>query len=262
MSMGICSFSEQVPQISIHQIEKRIYVQKLFQIMITLQNIKKETEPYCFFPPEYENKNENLFLEVKNIKSNESADKVNLEICMEGVAKETGTYEIGSIKVPYVLLSGELESEFVKDNTRALPTSYWDIPPIYIEVKKDNTMYTLIFVGGIIVLVIFVGIGLFVYKGKRGEQVVQLEITDAEVLHTARKFRLDGDYYEYFRTLLHIVQRLNEKEKKTELEMLINKINEKMNDVGYRGFKPSETELEWFWKEVENCIDRYKKQES
>ncbi|HOV32208.1 MAG TPA: BatD family protein [Candidatus Hydrogenedens sp.] len=252
----IVSFADSKETISINPVEKHIYTNRTFQVLVKVNKDKGEN-PYCFFPPEFEMKSDDLSLDVKKMTTNETKDNVSLEVLIEGIAKKAGDFEIGPIKIPYTLTSEGFESEFVKDNTRVLPTAYWDIPAVQVKVEDEQwakyRRYSLL--GGSIFCIIIIScVSWLWYAKRRPQQTVSSEPTSRESLHEARKYRLDGNYYEYFRTLYGVAEKIYGRKKQLELANLMKRIKEKMNEVGYKGVKPTEAEMDGFWKEVEKYL--------
>lgn len=257
--LEVYSFADAKPSIDISTKEKNILAKKNFEILIHI-NAKKENEPYCFFPPEFENQSENLLLDIKKIGTKESENEVNVEILIEGIAQEPGEYTIGPMKIPYILLSSNIEAEFVKDSTSVIPTSYWDVPSLQIKVKSiaflkyRNFIFVIV---GTSILFMTISLSILLYRNKNKRQMLKAEVSFNESLHVARKHRLDGNYYEYFKTLLEIINKLQGKDKNTELINLEKKLKEKINEVGYKGINPTEQEMDLFWKEVTTHVSVY-----
>ena len=257
--LEVSSFAEKEHWVDIQQKDKNILAKQRFEILVNIK-AEKEENPYCFFPPEFENDKENLSLNVKKMGTRESEREVNLEICIEGIAQEAGEYTIGPMRIPYILLSADMETEFIKDNTRVIPTSYWEVPSLQIKVRDERFFkykrYAYIGVGIILFSVSSIFMVLF-YRNRMKNQPIKAEITMSDSLHVARKYRLDGNYYEYLKTLLEIVKRLQEKKGDKELLNLEQKLKEKINEVGYKGITPTEQEMDFFWKEVANNVSIY-----
>lgn len=257
--LGFVSFADTKPLINIQKKEKNIIAKQKFEILVSIKTEKKEN-PYCFFPPEFESRNEKLSLEVDKLATHESENEVNFEVIIVGLAQEPGEYTIGPLRVPYILLSEDIQSEFMKDNTRVIPTSYWDIPSLQIEVKDEKIikLKKYIFIGAGIFLIILASVFSYFFFGSiNKKQTTNVLMIFDEYIHHARKYRLDGNYYEYLKTLLEIIQKLQEKEKINELLSLEQKLKEKMNEVGYKGTIPTEQEMDLFWKEVTNYVSEY-----
>ena len=71
-------------------------------------------------------------------------------------------------------------------------------------------------------------------------------------LHTANQFRLDGDYYRFYGALARSVGALFPNED-TKLE---TKLTARARDVGYRGVRPTEDEMDTDFREVERMLRR------
>ncbi len=257
--LGFVSFADTKPLIDIQKKDKDILAKQKFEILVSIK-VKKQENPYCFFPPEFESRNEKLSLEVSKLATHESENEVNLEVIIVGLAQESGEYTIGPMRVPYILLSEDVQSEFMKDNTRVIPASYWDIPSLQIEVKdkKIIKLRKYIFIGAGIFLIILASVFSYFFFGNTNKkQTTNVVMTFDEYIHKARKYRLDGNYYEYLKTLLEIIQKLQGKEKINELLSLEQKLKEKMNEVGYKGINPTEPEMDLFWREVTHYVSEY-----
>jgi len=252
----IVSFADSKEAISINPVEKHIYTNQKFQVLVQVNKDRVEN-PYCFFSPEFEVKSDDLSLDIKKMATYETKDNVALEVLIEGTASKAGDYEIGPIKIPYTLTYEGFESEFVRDNTRILPTSYWDVPAIQIKVEGEQWVkyrrYSLLG-GGVFCIIIISCLFWLWYAKKKSQQVVSSEPSSREFLHEARKHRLDGNYYEYFHTLHGVAEKIYGRKRQPELANLMKRIKEKMNEVGYKGVKPTEAEMDGFWKEVEKYL--------
>ncbi|MGC8739105.1 MAG: hypothetical protein ACP5UA_10745 [Candidatus Hydrogenedens sp.] len=262
--IGIASFADKEHWVDIQQKDKNIITKQRFEILVNIK-AEKEEKPYCFFPPEFENNNENLSLDIKKMGTRESEREVNLEVCVEGIAQEAGEYTIGPLKIPYILLSADMETEFIKDNTRVIPTSYWEVPSLQIKVRDERFFkykrYVYTF-SGIILFFIVSLFSFLLYRNRNKKQPMRTTITVSDSLHVARKYRLDGNYYEYLKILHEIVKRLQTSKENAELLSLEEKLKEKINEVGYKGSVPTEQELDFFWKELTNSISVYEDKKS
>ncbi|GEM_PF-1603167 len=253
---GFVSFAGTKPLINIQVKNKDILAKQKFEISIGVKAEKGEN-PYCFFPIEFEEPDKNLSLDIKKIGTKESEKEVNLEVLIEGTVQEPGEYTIGPMRIPYILLSTDMEADFVKDNTRVIPALYWEVPSLHIKVKDANYLRfkRYIYIGvGTILIIIMVLFSVLYYLNRSKKRIAKIEVSLSEVLHDARKYRLDGNYYEYLKTLYSIVQKLQGGEEKTELSNLGKKLKDMMNEVGYRGINPTEQEMDLFWKEVANYV--------
>ncbi|MGC9054169.1 MAG: hypothetical protein ACP5KS_09825, partial [Candidatus Hydrogenedens sp.] len=232
--IGIASFADKEHWVDIQQKDKNIITKQRFEILVNIK-AEKEEKPYCFFPPEFENNNENLSLDIKKMGTRESEREVNLEVCVEGIAQEAGEYTIGPLKIPYILLSADMETEFIKDNTRVIPTSYWEVPSLQIKVRDERFFkykrYVYTF-SGIILFFIVSLFSFLLYRNRNKKQPMRTTITVSDSLHVARKYRLDGNYYEYLKILHEIVKRLQTSKENAELLSLEEKLKEKINEVG------------------------------
>lgn len=111
--------------------------------------------------------------------------------------------------------------------------------------------------------IVLVGIGVSaasVWYGRRRAQAANAPDalapwrTVEESLHNARRHRLDGDFYAYYREQLRIVQFVGG-EVKSEFG---SKLQKQVEAVGYQGHKPTEDEIEGSMKDLERALARWK----
>lgn len=78
--------------------------------------------------------------------------------------------------------------------------------------------------------------------------------TAEAALHNARRHRLDGDFYSFYRELLRLVQHVGG-EVKAEFAEKLQKMVER---VGYQGYKPNDDDIEGVLKDIERALARWK----
>jgi len=237
----------------------RIYAGYPFTIILKATK-KKESYPFCFYPLQIEGKNEKVKMDFKGITTYEFSDKVIIELNIAGISDEPDSYTLGPFKLPYVMLTSEIERELSSQNTGIVPASYIDFPEIKIIIRDWKkiffalvvfTLFSLFLISFIVVLLI----RRWILKKKELE--ISEETNLYELLHTARGYRLDGNIYEFLKTLLAIVKKVEKENSSNEIQNLINRLQVIVNEVGYKGIKVSETDLDWYWKEVEKLV-RYR----
>lgn len=254
----------QPENIKITGIERTIEPNAQAELSITI-DVKKDKFPFCIFPPEIENKNGGkIDLEVTRVQSKETESLASYSIFINAKAKEEGSYLVGPMKIPYVLLTSEIESMFEKDNTQVVPTYFWEIPEFSIQVGKTMFSKLWFFLLLIIVLIlIIISAYYYVFIGKE-KKTFTVDSSDLylSALHEARKYRLDGDYYRFFVTLEQVLTDISEKIDSPELLKLKEKVKEKRIEIGYKGQVISEAEIDFYWREMEKWLDVLKKQKN
>jgi hypothetical protein len=78
-----------------------------------------------------------------------------------------------------------------------------------------------------------------------------------EALHTARRRRLDGDLYAYYRELVRAAEFISDD---AEAKQLLEKFRTRTQEVGYKGMRPSDDILEGDMRDVERLLARRKEE--
>lgn len=234
----------------------KVYAGFPFTILLKV-SMRKEEYPYCFYPPRIDNSDDNMKISLKGINTYEFVDRTEVEINIDAVSDVPGVYKVGPFKLPYLMLTPEIEKELVPDNTSIIPTSFIDFPeiPVYVRDWKKTCLVW----AGSILLLLAVAIPIVLYFTRRivirkREDLSKEPLELYELLHKARGFRLDGNIYDFLKTLFVIVQRLAKEEGSNKVRDLIDRLQSEINEVGYKGKRLSETELDGYWKEVERFV--------
>ncbi|NIA15493.1 MAG: hypothetical protein GWP08_15625 [Nitrospiraceae bacterium] len=77
-------------------------------------------------------------------------------------------------------------------------------------------------------------------------------------LHRARKHRLDGRFYEYYTALSEAAADLSAKGESCELTA---GLRARAQDVGYRGHRPTDDEMDGHFRDVERALARRKEEQ-
>jgi hypothetical protein len=91
-------------------------------------------------------------------------------------------------------------------------------------------------------------------KPSRGPSPVD-QMQDA--LHTARRRRLDGDLYAYYRELVRATEFVADD---AEAKQLLDKFKTRTQEVGYKGMRPSDDILDGDMRDVERVLARRKEE--
>lgn len=212
--------------------------------------------PYTVLPPALPSLDwgEAALLEVRA----QSAGDVNKTRVIVGfTAAETGHHEVPAIE--FRLMNWNTE-----DNTAVLtitpetPAQLLTSTPLTIKVSAVGIP---VIVAAIAVLLTVIVVGVAAWRFKRGTApdtgAMSLSVTEqgAALLHEARRHRLDGDYYAFYRVLRRaydLVARVSG----TPDERLCARLDVRIKDTGYRGLRPTEDDLEGDFKEVEQQVAR------
>lgn len=128
-----------------------------------------------------------------------------------------------------------------------------------INVHADRRwLYPYLFLG-VMALGLLIAFASIWYGRRKNAQAAQAdalapwETADA-ALHAARRHRLDGDFYKFYRELQRLVEELGG-ELKSEFG---KKFQQRAQEVGYQGSRPTEDELESVMKDIERALARWK----
>jgi hypothetical protein len=132
--------------------------------------------------------------------------------------------------------------------------------PFTLRVQPDRTLAWVS--GGLGVLAFSVALGWWFAKRLRGRQAEgaspppALDVPGAErALQNARQRRINGEYYEYYLELTHAVQVLSPLQPEQDLAA---RLKTRANDVGFRGVRPTEDDLDGDLRAVERALKQVK----
>ncbi len=167
-------------------------------------------------------------------------------------AGEPGDFEIPAIQLRIVEVGESAENTIIALESDA-PTQVLDAPSVMMYVRQSRAS---IWLGGFVVA-ICVALGLlYLHARKRGVQTETPKTTPQEqaqgLLHEARRHRLDGDFYNYYRALAHALDRIAAEE--SVEAALRERIGKRIDDTGYRGRRPADDELDGDFRDVERII--------
>ena len=72
-------------------------------------------------------------------------------------------------------------------------------------------------------------------------------------VHEARRHRLDGDWYAFYRALGRAMARL-----RPEADALTRRFEARANEVGYGGIRPTDDELDGAMRDAERALTDWK----
>ena len=130
--------------------------------------------------------------------------------------------------------------------------------PVTVSVKSSGAF--LLIITGPLLLFLLLAIVIFLRLRRRvrtqeRKQEPSFEEQARALLHEARRNRLDGDYYAFYRTLRRACDFAARASGMTD-ERLCDLLDRRIKDTGYRGQRPSEDDLEGDFKDVEQWLAR------
>ncbi|MCX8064348.1 MAG: hypothetical protein N3G21_04170 [Candidatus Hydrogenedentes bacterium] len=259
-SIGLVLFyltdNEYINQTSFKVEPSRVYAGYPFRIAL-FASIGKDKYPYCFYPIKIDEVGNTISLNFREITTYESENRTNIEISIEAISEAPGAYEIGPFRLPYLILSPDIEKELISQNTGVIPTSYIEFPKVSVDVR-DWRKTCLIWVGIITSFLFLLLLGTILlgrrFLPRKADSLSESSIEFYEILHSARGYRLDGNIYGFLKTLLTVVQKLSKDGDSPEIKNMIDRLEATISEVGYKGKTISESELDWYWKEVEKLV--------
>ncbi len=169
-------------------------------------------------------------------------------------ANNPGTYSLPALTIRLVKDLDSAVTTITKLDG-ATPTQVMESEPVQVVFRKPHTT---LWIGGILIALL-AGIGIAVYRQHKS----RLEETNVpgaspleqaqELLHQARRSRLDGDFYAFYRALHGALTCIaaHSPEPHTTLR---EKIKRAIDDTGYRGMRPSDDVLEGDFRDVERIV--------
>ncbi len=79
---------------------------------------------------------------------------------------------------------------------------------------------------------------------------------DQHAMHAARQHRLDGDFYSYYRELHRMAQAIPLSD--SDHVNRIATLAARMQEVGYRGVRPTDDQMDGDWRDIERALAHYK----
>jgi hypothetical protein len=181
-------------------------------------------------------------------------------------APEPGDYETPEITVPYntprVLARGFAEERMPDPPEGAGPIlRQVSAGTVNVVVRKP---FPWMLVGGIAGLtLVLVGGGLIWQRSRTRQQEARRLARLAPVeraqtlLHEARRKRLDGDFYAFYQQLNAAV---SVAQAHPDARALVTRLQERTREVGFKGIRPTEDELDGDAKAAEAVVDQWKKE--
>lgn len=183
-------------------------------------------------------------LESSQASSTEGASLLTLTVAV--AAKEPGAYEWPAVRVPYVALAesgtaGPLDTTTVQQlDAAAIPLQF-----------AAPWRWSLIW-GGLAAGLGAIAAALALPWWRRRADAVRVAQADvgeavSALVHEARRHRLDGDFYAFYKTLTRAAAL-------TGAAKLAGKLEERTQSVGYRGVRPIDDDMDGDLRAVEQTL--------
>jgi hypothetical protein len=179
---------------------------------------------------------------------------------LEIIADEPGTFELAGLRVgladgsTFAPPPGQMEA--LASNLE--PAEILTAPPLTVTVREPRGAG---WWGGLLGLlaVLVVGLSLYVhFQHRRAGDPMLVRRSDEDhlkvALHEARRLQLDGDHYTFYRRLADAAALLAVKDE--EAAELAVKLRQQAQDVGYRGVRPTDDDLNGALRDVERLVNR------
>ena len=112
-------------------------------------------------------------------------------------------------------------------------------------------------IAAIVALVIGIGVGFWFYRRKKrvlpGQEEDVMTVA-RELLHHARRNRLDGDLYACYQSLLKSAEALQTVN--IEAKNVADSIRARIPAVGFQGVRPTDDEMDGLFRDIERIIAR------
>lgn len=177
------------------------------------------------------------------------------------VANEAGDFELPAIKIGYLspeaVVQAETSASDEADSTNPSVTPALRVPPFTLEVR-DSSLLLWMSLGFGALLFLLLLVWLIFRRSCRmpgdqpeistmSAQVAQVQ----EVLHEARKHRLDGKYYDFYLSLGRGAELVRDMGGDASLASRFRKTGE---DVGYRSLRPLDDDMDMDYRELERVL--------
>jgi len=179
---------------------------------------------------------------------------------LEIVPHKTGEFTIPEIEIAYL----DPEAIPLAENTAQLATLPGSSAPPSLRAKpfplivRPSAPPVWLFAGLGVLLVLGVAGWWLVHRmGRRRPAPVESAGDLAgiqNVLHGARRQRLDGKYYEFYVELARAAEMMDTKDREPGL---LSALKERAQDAGFRGVRPTDDQMDGDWGDVERVFAHY-----
>lgn len=212
---------------------------------------------YSLLPPAEENNPAISWgtLEWRGLRTTPGEPLPLLELAL--IPGSTGEFELPSLQlraIPVAEATG-LTGESVDLGTAVVvPTK-----PVTVTVSTDLTPY-LTTGGAALATLLLVLAGWAVYRKTRRSDTLAMDPSLSPVeqareqVHAARRHRLDGDFYQFYLSLSRAAKALN-----LEGGSVAARLETRAQEVGYKGVRPTEDEMDGALKDIERALTQRNK---
>jgi len=181
---------------------------------------------------------------------------------LEIVPNKTGEFQSPKIRVRYLIPEATPPAE--KPSPGTDPPDSGASPSLgadpFAIVVRSSTSYVWIS-GGLGASLLLTALGWRSVRFSRRPQppltTTNTDISHVQhVMHTARQSRLDGDFYGYYRELHRAAQAIPLPGE--EHASRVSALAARMQEVGYRGVRPTDDQMDSDWRDIERATARYK----
>ena len=189
--------------------------------------------------------------ELKSTRTEHDGDRWRVVQVVEYTASKAGKYTVAPVEIQAITANQPIVGSF--DST---PSTRVKAPETTITVfNPPNTRAW----GGIVAAVVVVGAvgGLLYYRRKKRVLPGQEEDVVAvarELLHHARRNRLDGDLYACYQSMLKSAEALQTVN--IEAKNVADSIRARIPAVGFQGVRPTDDEMDGLFRDLERIIAR------
>jgi hypothetical protein len=194
---------------------------------------------------------------VRNAVSELRGNTLSVTQSLEIIPREAGKFDwpVVTIGYPNPEAATPKENETPEANPsdpRVYPTLRAQSLPILVRSPQSGPWISS-GLGAFLVFSIFVAYFVYTRRSRAiaiPESALTNEPTVEEVLHIARRHRLDGQYYEYFTALI----RAAESAGKNSHSDLLKRLKSRAHEVGFGDAHPTEDELEGVFRDVQRAV--------
>ncbi|MCX5757147.1 MAG: hypothetical protein NTU83_01305 [Candidatus Hydrogenedentes bacterium] len=181
---------------------------------------------------------------------------------LEIVPNKTGEFQSPKIRVRYLIPEATPPAE--KPAPGTVPPDSGASPSLGADpfniVVRSSTFYVWIS-GGLGASLLLTALG---WRSVRFSRRPQPPLTTAgadlshiqHAMHAARQHRLDGDFYNYYHELHRTAQAIPLSD--SDHANRIATLAARMQEVGYRGVRPTDDQMDGDWRDIERALAHYK----
>lgn len=172
---------------------------------------------------------------------------------LQVIAKDAGRFEIPPLRIEYAA-----KEQLDAANGAAPVRDVLEGEKIVLEAKAPGRVSTYI-LGAVAVFALGLTVAALAWlrRGRQaggGPALSPMERV-SEALHAARRYRLDGDFYAFYRMLGEAIAQMPADSGAAELK---KKYEARSREVGYQGVRPTEDQLEGDLRDLERALAHWK----